>query len=161
VDDLICKVREHLGVIHSVSESVSMLDLFFSFANWVSLSENLVRPELTENGPIAIKQGIHPLMSQLQNINFVPNDTYVSSVNNFFMISGQNNSGKSTYIKQVGILTLLAHIGSYVPAGWASFRLTDCIFSRIGTDDDMEHNSSTFLVEMREVCFSCENKEKD
>jgi DNA mismatch repair protein MSH4 len=161
VDELISKVREHLGVIHSVSDSISMLDLFYSFASWVSLSEILVRPEMSENGPIAIKQGVHPLMAELQDIDFVPNDTYISSVNNFFMISGQNNSGKSTYIKQVGILTLLAHIGSYVPAAWASFRLTDCIFSRIGTDDDMEHNSSTFLVEMREVteifnlwCFS-------
>lgn len=151
VDELIAKVREHLGVIHSVSDSISMLDLFYSFASWVSLSEILVRPEISETGPIAIKQGVHPLMAELQDIDFVPNDTYISSVNNFFMIFGQNNSGKSTYIKQVGILTLLAHIGSYVPASWASFRLTDCIFSRIGTDDDMEHNSSTFLVEMREV----------
>lgn len=151
VDDLVAKVREHLGVIHSVSDSMSMLDMFHSFATWVSLSDNLVRPEMSENGPIAIKQGVHPLIAHLQEIEFVPNDTYVSSVNNFLMISGQNNAGKSTYIKQVGILTLLAHVGSYVPAHWASFRLTDCIFSRIGTDDDMEHNSSTFLVEMREV----------
>lgn len=135
MDELIAKAREHLGVIHSVSDSISMLDLLFSFASWVSLSENLVRPELTESGPIAIKQGVHPLMAQLQDIDFVPNDFYISSIHNFFMISGfrsfpirsfaeknqslytgQNNSGKSTLIKQVGILTLLAHIGSYVPA---------------------------------------------
>ena len=151
VDELVAEVRQHLGVIHSVSDTVSMLDMFYSFASWVALSENLVRPELSESGPIAIKQGVHPLMAELQGIDFVPNDTYVSSVNNFFVIFGQNNAGKSTYIKQVAVLTLLAHIGSYVPAAWASFRLTDCIFSRIGTDDDMEHNSSAFVVEMREV----------
>lgn len=158
VEELIANVRQHLGVIHSVSDSISMLDMIYSFASWVCLSDQMVRPEIVDNGPIAIKQGVHPIVLGTQpDMHYVPNDTYLSTGNNFCLITGQNMAGKSTYVKQVALLTILAHIGSYVPAAWATFRVTDRVFTRIGTDDDMEHNSSSFLVEMREVADIIQN----
>lgn len=158
VDEVILHVRTFLGVIHSITDSVSMLDMLQSFATYVTLTEQVVRPELSDSGPIAIKQGMHPTMPHLQpNIQLVPNDTYLSLGNNFALITGQNMAGKSTYCKQVALLTIMAHMGCYVPAAWASFRLTDRIATRIGTEDDLESNSSTFLVEMREMAANLRN----
>lgn len=85
----------------------------------MTLEERATRPELSDSGPIAIKQGIHPTLVALQpDVQFMPNDTYMSAGCNFTIITGQNMAGKSTYIKQVALLTLMAHVGCYVPAAW-------------------------------------------
>ena len=86
---------------------------------------------------------------------FVPNDTYASALQNFTVITGINGSGKSTYLKQIALIVILAHCGSYVPADEALLPIRDQICTRIGTSDDQEHNISTFLSEMKETAFIC------
>lgn len=94
----------------------------------------------------------HPILESISREPVIANNTYISeSGQNFHVISGPNMSGKSTYLSQVCLLTILAHIGCYVPAQFASFRLVDRLFSRMGTDDSIESNASSFLVEMREI----------
>ena len=82
--------------------------------------------------------------------SFVPNPTFLSPESNFVLITGPNASGKSTYLKQICLITVMAQIGSYVPATYASVRICDQLFTRIGTEDSIETNSSTFLQEMKE-----------
>lgn len=99
-----------------------------------------VGPELSEDGkPI------------------IPNDTFAADGKNFTMITGVNGSGKSTYLKQIAIIVVLAHIGSYVPAEQASIPIRDMLCTRIGNCDDQEHNISTFMAEMKETAFICNN----
>lgn len=135
-----------------------------------------MRPDFTDT--LAIKQGRHPILEQMAGQMPVSNNAYISEGCNFVIITGPNMSGKSTYLKQVALCQIMAQIGqrqsssspyvvcvcscewwwlvvagSYVPAAYASFRIADQIFTRIGVDDDFETNSSTFMVEMKEVCL--------
>ncbi|ETW04174.1 hypothetical protein, variant 1 [Aphanomyces invadans] len=93
----------------------------------------------------------------MQDQPFVPNDTHLDLVVNFNVVTGPNCSGKSTYLKTVAVITILAHIGCYVPALEASISLRDRVFTRFGTSDDMQENSSTFTVEMQEMAFILDN----
>lgn len=138
-----------------------------------------MRPEFTDT--LAIKQGRHPILERMAGQQSVSNNSYISEGSNFVIITGPNMSGKSTYLKQVALCQIMAQIGqqqnlsaaqccaliwldfceqspritvpgSFVPAEYASFRVADQIFTRIGVDDDFETNSSTFMLEMKEVC---------
>ncbi|KAM9542035.1 mutS protein homolog 4 isoform 2-T2 [Guaruba guarouba] len=149
---IVCKllneVYEHIHCLYKLSDIVSMLDMLLSFAHACTLS-NYVRPEFTDT--VAIKQGWHPILEKIAVEKPVPNNTYLTEGNNFVIITGPNMSGKSTYLKQIALCQIMAQIGSYVPAEYCSFRIAEQIFTRIGMDDDIETNASTFMKEMKEA----------
>ncbi|CAN8002157.1 unnamed protein product, partial [Ixodes hexagonus] len=114
-----------------------------------------VCPEFTDT--LCIVEGQHPVLERMGMQTFVPNGTYMSADSNCNIITGPNMSGKSTYLKQVAVLQAMAQMGSFVPAKYASFRLADQIFVRMGHRDDIETNCSTFLMEMRSVNYILQN----
>ncbi|XP_068674746.1 mutS protein homolog 4-like [Montipora foliosa] len=154
VSELLGEIREHVGCLYKLAELVSVLDMLVSFAHLCTLS-NYVRPEFTDT--LAIKDGRHPILDKILPEPPVANNTYCTEGSNFILITGPNMSGKSTYLKQIALLQVMAQIGCHVPAEYASFRAADQIFSRIGSDDDIETNSSTFMLEMKEVNYIIQN----
>ena len=144
---------ENLSALQSTAQSLSVLDTLLSFAT-VSVSGNFVKPNIGKKvKSIRISEGRHPVVEQLLDKGaYVPNDTLLDDGDNRTMIiTGPNMAGKSTYMRQVAIITLMAHIGCFVPAGEADISLTDRIFTRIGASDDLSGGQSTFMVEMIEV----------
>lgn len=112
-----------------------------------SFNQTSVRPEFT--GTLAIKSGRHPILENVQSVGtLVPNDVYCSDSTAFQMLQGPNMSGKSTYLKQVGLLTIMAQCGCFVPAEYASFRIHAHLLTRLSNDDDIEKSLSTFANEM-------------
>ncbi|KAL3700376.1 hypothetical protein R1sor_018398 [Riccia sorocarpa] len=160
IEDLGSYIRKDVRYLALLSESLSLLDMMVnSFAAVVitRLPATYVRPEFTENGPIAIEAGRHPVLESIHPEEYVPNNTFMAEGTNFMIVTGPNMSGKSTYLRQVTLITIMAHIGCYVPASFASFRIVDHIFTRIGTGDNLELNSSTFMTEMKETAFILQN----
>ncbi|KAF4790228.1 mutS 4 [Turdus rufiventris] len=155
---IVCKllneIYEHIHCLYKLSDIVSMLDMLLSFAHACTLSD-YVRPEFTDT--LAIKQGWHPILEKIAMEKPVANNTYLTEGNNFVIITGPNMSGKSTYLKQIALCQIMAQIGSYVPAEYSSFRIAEQIFTRIGMDDDIETNTSTFTKEMREITYIIQN----
>ncbi|XP_055883889.1 mutS protein homolog 4-like [Biomphalaria glabrata] len=154
ITKLMTSIHGHISCMYSLADVVSMLDLLLSLAHAASIS-SYVCPEFTDT--LAIKQGFHPILQKISPDTVVPNDTYASEHSNFVVITGPNMAGKSTYLRQVALLQIMAQIGSFVPAQYASFRITDQIFTRLGSDDDMESNSSTFTLEMKESNYILQN----
>ncbi|XP_061107602.1 mutS protein homolog 4 [Conger conger] len=154
VCELLSTVHEHVHCLYKLSDAVSMLDMLLSLANACTISD-YVRPEFTDT--LAIKNGRHPILERISGQQSVSNNSYISEGSNFIIITGPNMSGKSTYLKQVALCQIMAQIGSFVPAEYASFRIADQIFTRIGVDDDFETNSSTFMVEMKEISYIIHN----
>lgn len=143
------RVIAEARAIHQVSLAIQELDVVQAFAEAAS-RYRYVRPILTEDGTLEIREGRHPVVER--RVDFVPNDTLMDPKQaRFFVITGPNMSGKSTYLRQVALLTLMAHVGSFVPAQKARIPLTDRIFSRIGASDDVARGVSTFMAEMIEV----------
>ncbi len=146
------KLQAKVESIQKTSNFVAYLDCLCSLAT-VAVKNNYTRPKIVEsNLPLIIKNGRHPIVEQLTQEQFVPNDTLLNQDDSKIMIiTGPNMAGKSTYMRQVAVITLLAHIGSFVPASEAQIPLTDRIFTRIGASDDLSYGQSTFMVEMVEV----------
>lgn len=150
------EVRDCLAaMLRSVQETaaaVAQVDVLASFAN-VAIVHNYTKPEIAVDGSIQITAGRHPVVEQmLTEEMFVPNDTYLDLKSQRMMIiTGPNMSGKSTYMRQVALITLMAQIGSFVPADYARISVVDKIFTRIGASDDLAAGQSTFMVEMKEV----------
>ncbi|MDE7078575.1 MAG: DNA mismatch repair protein MutS, partial [Clostridia bacterium] len=145
--------------LQSTSRSIAFCDSLLSLAV-VAIANNYVKPEINDNiEGITIKNGRHPVVESLLKSNeFVANDTQLDCCQNRTMIiTGPNMSGKSTYMRQVALITLMAHVGSYVPAEKASISITDRIFTRIGASDDLAYGQSTFMVEMVEVATILQN----
>lgn len=138
--------------IQKTAQSLSLLDVYQSFAQ-VAAENNYCRPLFNKRDRIIIKTGRHPVIEEsLKKGDFIPNDTHLDSKKNrFLMITGPNMSGKSTYMRQVALIILMAQLGSFVPAKEASLRITDRIFTRVGASDDLATGQSTFMVEMNEV----------
>ncbi|XP_052656553.1 mutS protein homolog 4 isoform X2 [Harpia harpyja] len=155
---IVCKllneIYEHIHCLYKLSDIVSMLDMLLSFAHACTLSD-YVRPEFTDT--LAIKQGWHPILEKIAMEKPVSNNTYLTEGNNFVIITGPNMSGKSTYLKQIALCQIMAQIGSYVPAEYCSFRIAKQIFTRVGMDDDIETNASTFMKEMKEITYIIQN----
>ncbi|GBC10105.1 hypothetical protein RclHR1_09340004 [Rhizophagus clarus] len=158
IEDLISEIRSGICVLYKASESIAMLDMLTSFAHQCTVS-NHVRPEFTDT--LAIRAGRNPMRENLYVDTFVPNDTYASSATNFQLITGPNMSGKSTYLRQIALMSIMSQIGSYVPAEYASFRMVNQLFTRICNDDNIESNASTFVVEMRETAYILQNVTDD
>ncbi|KDN46518.1 hypothetical protein RSAG8_04171, partial [Rhizoctonia solani AG-8 WAC10335] len=130
----------------AMSAGIGLLDMLWSFAH-TSILHNYTRPEFT--GTLAIKSGRHPVLETVQVAgNFVPNDTYACDGSSFQIIEGPNMSGKSTYLRQIGTLVVMAMCGCFVPAEYASFRIHDALLTRLSNDDDPERSLSTFAKEM-------------
>ncbi|CAI2181501.1 19049_t:CDS:10 [Funneliformis geosporum] len=152
IEDLISEIRGGIGVLYKASESIAMLDMLISFVHQCTVS-NYVRPEFTDT--LAIKAGRHPMRESLDNDTFVPNDTYASNATSFQLITGPNMSGKSTYLRQIALMSII------VPAEYASFRVVDQLFTRICNDENIENNASTFVIEMRETAYILQNVTDD
>ena len=144
---------ENVVALQTTARSIAELDALLSLAV-VAVENNYVKPVVTDkDNKIVIENGRHPVVEKLlKDEEFVPNDTYLDDEDNRTMIiTGPNMAGKSTYMRQVAIITLMAHIGSFVPAAKAQVSLTDKIFTRVGASDDLAFGQSTFMVEMVEV----------
>ncbi|NWG15338.1 MAG: DNA mismatch repair protein MutS [Chloroflexi bacterium] len=136
----------------NTARAVAHLDVFLSLAD-VAVREGYTRPKLTEDDVLIIKDGRHPVVEKLLDggVRYVPNDTHFDSQSRVHIITGPNMSGKSTYIRQVAVITLMAQIGSFIPADEATIGLVDRIFARIGAQDEIHAGQSTFMVEMVET----------
>ena len=151
-----CEIRssieKQIQRIQKTATLVSTLDVLVSFAT-VAEDMNYVKPEVDNGGVIDIKEGRHPVIEKMiSNSNFVPNDTYLDEEKNrLAIITGPNMAGKSTYMRQVALITLMAQVGSFVPASYAKIGVVDKIFTRVGASDDLSMGQSTFMVEMMEV----------
>lgn len=154
--DLFCQIRDSIAGeidrIQRTAKAIARLDVLCSLS-YVAERNHYVRPKINEKGVIDIKAGRHPVVEQMiSNDMFISNDTYLD--NNKYCVSiitGPNMAGKSTYMRQVALIVLMAQIGSFVPADSANISMTDRIFTRVGASDDLASGQSTFMVEMNEV----------
>ncbi len=145
------KVLSRLAPLQQTAAALAQLDVLGSLAQTARLF-NYSRPQIGHEGALYIKDGRHPVLEQtLTDERFVPNDTRMDSASRIMLITGPNMAGKSTYIRQVALLTLLAHTGSFIPAAESRIDLVDRIFTRIGASDDLARGQSTFMVEMCET----------
>lgn len=144
------------------AHAVALLDVLCSFAT-VSLKNNYTRPDINDKGVIRIYEGRHPVVEALQkHTMFVPNDTILDcSDNRMAVITGPNMAGKSTYMRQIAIITIMAQMGCFVPAKSADIGIVDSIFTRVGASDDLASGQSTFMVEMNEVAEILKYATKD
>lgn len=154
VQELIDDIRAQIPPLFRISEAISLLDMLAMFAHLQAI-QDYVRPELTDT--LAIKAGRHPIREKIHPTKYVPNDAYASPQSRFQIITGCNMSGKSTYIRSLALMTVMAQIGSFVPAQYASFPIVHQLFARVSTDDNLEPNMSTFSTEMREMAFILRN----
>ena len=147
----ICQfITKQLVSLQQTSRAIAWLDVLSSLA--VIASENrYVRPKLNADGRIKLKNSRHPVIEKLSKEPFVPNDVLLDSKSRCIIITGPNMAGKSTYMRQVALCVLMAHMGSFVPCESAEIGLCDKIFTRIGASDDIVSGQSTFMVEMTEV----------
>lgn len=153
------RVLEHLSAIQATAGAIAELDALCSLAETARLF-NYTRPELNDTRNLFIRDGRHPVLDQnlTSGERFVPNDTTLEPrENRLLLITGPNMAGKSTYLRQVALLTLMAQIGSFLPAASAEIGLVDRIFTRIGASDDIARGQSTFMVEMNETALILNN----
>lgn len=145
-------LKTKISSIQNTAHEIAILDVLVSLAQ-AGDEYNYIRPKLLDDGTIHIKDGRHPLVERILNRDlFVPNDTYLDNAQNEIMIiTGPNMAGKSTYMRQSALLTLMTQVGSFIPAREASISPVDKIFTRIGASDDLVSGQSTFMVEMNEV----------
>jgi DNA mismatch repair protein MSH4 len=176
IQEVLDVARSHYDVLASLSDAIALLDMCHCFADNVASSRlpwcrPVVRAgqESSSGGELRIKNGRYGIdvsgsgasASRAEPLptdgDFIPNDTFASQSKHFTVITGINGSGKSTYLRQLAIIVVLAQCGSYVPAEQAEIPVRDRLCTRIGTADDQEHNISTFMLEMKEAAFICNN----
>jgi DNA mismatch repair protein MutS len=150
--NIVSEVKEKTGDLKNMSHALSQIDCLVSFAS-VAVDLSWCCPKIKDEGVIDIHNGRHPVVDKiLGQGGFVPNDTFMDdSQSQIHIITGPNMSGKSTYIRQVALISLLAHAGSFVPAKRARLDLVDRIFTRVGASDNLATGLSTFMVEMLET----------
>lgn len=160
--EVFCSVRKKIGEQYErtrrSSRVIAHLDVLCSLAN-VAAANSYVRPEINAGSAVVIRDGRHPVIEKvLRDVPFVPNDALLDcGENRMAIITGPNMAGKSTYMRQVALIVLMAQMGSFVPAASASIGLVDSIFTRVGASDDLASGRSTFMVEMSEVAEILEN----
>jgi DNA mismatch repair protein MutS len=144
-------INEFIERIQIAAKNIAKIDTLQSLAT-VAIQNGYFRPSFSKNGEINIKDGRHPVVEKIIKETFVPNDTTLDmNENRTLIITGPNMAGKSTYMRQVGIIILMAHMGSFVPAASCETAIVDRIFTRVGAMDDLSSGQSTFMVEMNEV----------
>lgn len=149
-EQLIQSLLTHLDTLHVISNAIAELDVLVCFAH-VALDYNYIKPTLTTEIGIHIEQGRHPVVERIQSNPFVPNDIHLTPDCRLLLITGPNMGGKSTYMRQTALITILAFAGCFVPASAASLGPIDRIFTRVGASDDLSTGRSTFMVEMTEA----------
>ena len=151
-------VCTHLEALQTTAAAVAMLDVLCSLAETAQRYRH-VRPVLEESRNLQIINGRHPVLEQtIVGETFVPNDTEIESSNSLIhILTGPNMAGKSTYIRQVALITLMAQMGAFVPAESATIGIVDRIFCRVGASDDLSRGQSTFMVEMNETALILNN----
>ena len=163
--DLFCQVRDEIASqvvrIQKTAKAIAGIDVFCSLSA-VASRHNYVKPAINEKGVIQIKNGRHPVVEQMMRDDlFVANDTFLDNgKNRLSVITGPNMAGKSTYMRQVALIVLMAQIGTFVPAQEADIGICDRIFTRVGASDDLASGQSTFMVEMTEVANILRNATK-
>ena len=163
--EIFCEIRNYVADqsarIQKAAALMAKLDVYISLAS-VAAKNRYVRPEIDSGDAIFIKDGRHPVVEQfVKDTYFVPNDAELDTGRNRLMlITGPNMAGKSTYMRQVAIITLMAQIGSFVPANDAHIGIVDKLFTRVGASDDLASGQSTFMLEMNEVAYILRNATK-
>ncbi len=164
--ELFCTIRDTIAKevlrIQKTAKQLAQLDVLASLST-VAEKNNYTKPAINERGVLEVKNGRHPVVELMtQNNMFVSNDVYLDNGNNrISIITGPNMAGKSTYMRQVALITLMAQIGSFVPADSANIGICDRIFTRVGASDDLASGQSTFMVEMTEVANILRNATKN
>lgn len=155
-------LSQNIEKIKTIANGVALLDCLISFAT-VAKERRFVRPKILDAGqPMKIIEGRHPVVEAISKERFVPNDTLLDNEENrCAIITGPNMAGKSTYMRQVALITIMSHIGAYVPAKQAEIPLVDRIFTRVGASDNLIYDQSTFMVEMTEVAAILLHATKD
>ena len=155
------KVAAEMDRVQATAQAVARLDVLLSFAQ-VSVDRNYTRPVISLDGRIALKKSRHPVVEALLEEPFVPNDAVLDKgENRVAIITGPNMAGKSTYMRQIALIVIMAQIGCFVPAESAEIGITDAVFTRIGASDDLTAGQSTFMVEMAEVAEIVKNATAD
>jgi DNA mismatch repair protein MSH4 len=154
IQELVSEIRTRMSILFKCCESIAILDMLVAFAH-VGTANSYIRPQLTDT--LAIQAGRHPVREAFHKQKYIPNDVFATQQSRFQIITGCNMSGKSTYIRSIALLTVMAQIGSFVPASYASFPIMHQLFARVNMDDSIEANVSTFAAEMRETAFILKN----
>lgn len=158
--DVFCSIKEevkkYISSLQKVSNYIAYYDVMQSFAT-VAEESNFVKPTINDEGIVEIIGGRHPVVESVIDTEYIDNDVILDSNTNILIITGPNMSGKSTYMREFGIIAILNQIGSYVPATKCNLPIFDKIFTRIGASDDLVGGESTFMVEMKESAYALLN----
>jgi DNA mismatch repair protein MutS len=150
-DALRARVGKHVGRMHAMARATAVIDAVASLAE-VAMREGYTRPRLTNDFALRISAGRHPVVERMMpRDKFVPNDVHLTADARVIVLTGPNMAGKSTILRQVGLIALMAHIGSFVPASDAEIGVLDRLFTRVGASDNLARGQSTFMVEMTET----------
>ena len=151
-------LSENINNLKRIASAVALLDVLVSFAE-IAKTNKYVRPRIADSdSPLIIKEGRHPVVEVISKERFISNDTLLDeNENRTMIITGPNMAGKSTYMRQTAIITIMAHLGSFVPAKSAQIPLVDRVFTRVGASDNLISDQSTFMVEMIEVASILRN----
>jgi len=150
-EEVVKEVQKQADRIRHVARLLSRIDVLISFAE-IAEANRYVKPVVTDSGLIKVIDARHPVVEKFSEEQFVPNDIFLNDTDSRFMIiTGPNMAGKSTYIRMVGLIAIMAHIGSFIPAKSGEIGKIDRIFTRIGANDNLSQNESTFMVEMMET----------
>ncbi|CAJ2501252.1 Uu.00g041050.m01.CDS01 [Anthostomella pinea] len=154
IQELLDSIRAHVPDLFRVCESIALLDMVAAFGQSAT-TRDYVRPEYSDS--LALKGARHPICERMHPERFVPNDVFANEQHRFQIITGCNMSGKSTYIRMISLLQVMAQVGSFVPSQYAAFPIIEQLFVRTSTDDSIEANMSTFSLEMRDMAFILRN----
>ena len=150
------KIKTYIPALQKTSKVLALLDMLCSFAT-VSEENNYIKPVFNKENIIDIKEARHPVVEKVIKNEYVPNDIYMNKDTNILLITGPNMAGKSTYMRSLAIIAIMAQMGSYVPCKSCNITIFDKIFTRIGASDDLVSGDSTFMVEMKEANYAISN----